>query len=70
MLLTIDGRQPRSAGANYTDVMSVLMQYGAYNAANLDGGSSTTMNYMGKTINAPCDILGERSIATAFLVMR
>lgn len=69
LLLTIDGRQSKSAGANYTDIMNVLLQYGAYNAANLDGGSSTTMNYIGKTINSPCDINGERSIATAYLVM-
>ena len=69
LLLAIDGRQQKSAGANYTDVMDVLLQYGAYNAANLDGGSSTTMNYMSKTINSPCDINGERSIATAYLVM-
>lgn len=69
LLLAIDGRQQKSPGANYTDVMDVLLQYGAYNAANLDGGSSTTMNYMGKTINSPCDINGERSVATAYLVM-
>ncbi len=69
LLLVIDGRQKETAGANYTDAMNVLLQYDAYNAANLDGGSSTTMNYMGKTINSPCNINGERSVATAFLVM-
>lgn len=69
MLLAIDGRQLSSKGANYEDLQNVLLKYGAYNAANLDGGSSTTLVYEGKTLNNPCDILGERSIPSAFLIM-
>ncbi|MCL4377645.1 MAG: phosphodiester glycosidase family protein [Actinobacteria bacterium] len=69
LLLTIDGRQSESPGANFMDLQNVLLKYGAYNAANLDGGSSTTMNYQGKTINKPCDITGERSIASAFIII-
>lgn len=69
LLLVIDGRQSYSAGANYMDIQNIFLKYGAYNAANLDGGSSTTLNYQGKTINRPCDITGERSIASAFLIM-
>ncbi len=69
LLLVIDGRQSKSAGANLADVASIMLKYGAYNAGNLDGGSSATMNYNGKTLNNPCDIAGERSIATAYLVM-
>lgn len=69
LLLAIDGRQLDSIGANFMDLQEVLLKYGAYNAANLDGGSSTTMNFQGKTINKPCDIAGERSIASAFIVM-
>ncbi|WP_369704584.1 phosphodiester glycosidase family protein [Clostridium moutaii] len=68
LLLAIDGREHDSAGANYTDTQDIMLKYGAYNAANLDGGSSTTLNYLGKTINNPCDIAGERTIATAFLI--
>ena len=41
LLLTIDGRQPSSMGATYEDLIEVMMNYGAVNAANLDGGSST-----------------------------
>ena len=69
MLLAIDGRQLSSKGATYEDLRNVLLKYGAYNAANLDGGSSTTLVYKGRTINNPCDILGERSIPSAFLIM-
>ena len=69
LLLAIDGRSADSQGGDFKEIQDVLLQYGAYNAANLDGGSSTTMNYLGKTINNPCDITGERSIASAFLIM-
>lgn len=69
LLLVIDGRQPGySLGATLLDVQNVLYEQGAYVAANLDGGSSTTMYYDGKVINKPCDLLGERMVPTAFIV--
>jgi exopolysaccharide biosynthesis protein len=70
LLLAIDGRQLNSPGANYMEVQDVLLKYGAYNAANLDGGSSTTLIYQGSTINNPCDIVGERSVPSAFIIMK
>ncbi len=68
LLLCIDGRQLGSRGATYYETMQILLAHGAYNAANLDGGSSSTMNLYGKTVNSPCDILGERNLASAVLV--
>lgn len=68
LLLVIDGRQPGSIGATLLDVQNILYEQGAYVAANLDGGSSTTMFYNGKVVNKPCDMLGERMIPTAFIV--
>jgi exopolysaccharide biosynthesis protein len=69
LLLVIDGRQPGySIGATLLDVQNILYEQGAYNAANLDGGSSATMFYNGKVVNKPCDILGERMVPTAFIV--
>lgn len=69
LLLVIDGRQPQySIGATLLDVQNILYENGAYVAANLDGGSSTTMYYNGQLVNRPCDLLGERSIPTAFVV--
>lgn len=70
LLLVIDGRQPQySLGATIVDVQNILYDNGAVTAANLDGGSSTTMYYQGKIINSPCDLLGERCIPTAILVI-
>lgn len=68
LLLTIDGRQKDSLGATLKDVQDVLLEYGAYNASNLDGGSSATMYNDGKLVNSPSDILGERAIPSAFIV--
>lgn len=69
LLLVIDGRQPGySIGATLLDVQNILFEQGAYVAANLDGGSSTTLFYNGKVVNKPCDMLGERMIPTAFIV--
>jgi exopolysaccharide biosynthesis protein len=67
--LAIDGRQLRSQGANYHDLQKLLLKYGAYTAANLDGGSSTTLVYQGKTLNSPSDILGDRSLPSAFIIL-
>jgi len=69
LLLVIDGRQSSSAGVTYQTIATIMLKNGAYNAANLDGGSSTTMYWNGSVINSPSDLLGERSIPTAFVVM-
>ena len=68
ILLAIDGRTTKSLGASLKDVQNIMLQYGAYNASNLDGGSSTTMYDNGSIINNPCDALGERAVPSAFIV--
>lgn len=45
LFVCIDGRQAGSLGATYKDVIDIMSQYGAVNACNLDGGSSTVMLY-------------------------
>lgn len=42
-------------GVYLNDLLVILQRYGAYNAVNMDGGSSTTMVINGKLINSPCD---------------
>ena len=69
LLLVIDGRQPGySVGATLRDLQNILYEEGAVIAANLDGGSSSTLYYNGKVVNKPADLLGERMIPTAFVV--
>jgi len=48
LLLVTDGRGASShLGASASDLINVMMEYGAVNAANLDGGSSSCMYYDG-----------------------
>ncbi len=70
LFLVIDGRQPGySLGATLRDVQDILYEKGCYIAANLDGGSSSTLYLNGKVVNKPADLLGgERMIPTAFIV--
>lgn len=68
LMLVIDGRQTSSLGASIRDVQNIMVEYGAYNATNLDGGSSTTMFYDNEILNNPCDPLGERSVPSIVYV--
>ena len=49
LLLVTDGRGKNGhLGASAADLIEIMTQYGAVNAANLDGGSSTCMYYDGE----------------------
>ena len=70
LLLVIEGRQPNRLGATYTDVAEIMLSFGALNACNLDGGSSTMMWYEGRYINNSASVIGIRPIPTSFLVLK
>ena len=58
LLLVIDSNATRTKGADMVDLAEIMQNYGAINAANLDGGTSSVM-VMPKEIaqskyNAPC----------------
>ena len=70
LLLVIDGRRLTKPGATVKDLTQIMQNYGAYNAANLDGGTSSAMTYNHEIINDPIDASGNhrtRHIATAFI---
>lgn len=68
ILLSIDGRQAHSLGASYDDLISIFLEYGAVNAGNLDGGSSSLMVYEGEIVSVTSSLYGPRRLPTAFLV--
>lgn len=69
IFVVIDGRQPGySIGTNLLELQNIFNRYDAYNAANLDGGSSSTMCYDGKVINKTSTPAGERYLPNAFIV--
>lgn len=70
LLLVINGRQANSLGASYDDLISVMLEYGAVNAANLDGGSSSYMVYENEIITTCASLYGPRKMATSILVTK
>ena len=70
LMLVIDGRQVTSMGATFLDLAEVFLKYGAVNACNMDGGSSSMMWYQGDYINNCASMIGIRPVPTAFLVLK
>lgn len=68
LLLVIDGRQPHSLGATYKDLIDVMEEYGAINACNMDGGSSSVMYYGEELLSVCASLYGPRKMPTAWLV--
>ncbi|MBQ2960227.1 MAG: phosphodiester glycosidase family protein [Oscillospiraceae bacterium] len=68
IMLVIDGRQVHSIGATYQDMVDILLDHGAVNAINMDGGSSTVMHYGGVYVNSCSADNGQpRPLPNAFL---
>ena len=53
LFLVINGRLSTSIGASMVDLCDIMENYGAYNAANLDGGASSALLINHKIINKP-----------------
>lgn len=68
LMITVDGRSTKSVGMNLAELAEMLLEFGATDAMNLDGGGSTTMFLDGKVINHPSDKEGERKVSDAILV--
>lgn len=67
--LVVDGRTIKRPGADMDDLIEIMERYGAYNASNLDGGTSSVMVVNNKMINDPIDSTGAhktRFISTGF----
>ena len=71
LFLVVDGRRVDSIGAGMKDLTDIMMKYGAYNAANLDGGNSSVLVINNEIVNRPIDWSNfeqTRPIATGFIV--
>lgn len=61
LLVTVDGRQPgHGRGMSLADAAQLMLDLGAVDAINLDGGGSTTFVRRGQVVNRPSDILVRR----------
>lgn len=73
LFLVVDGRRVDSVGASMKDLTDIMIKYGAYNAANLDGGNSSVLVINNKIMNRPIDwfdVEQTRPIATGFIVTK
>lgn len=68
LMITVDGRSESSGGMSLPQLAEFLLEQGATDAMNLDGGGSTTMFLNGEIKNHPSDKEGERSVSDAILV--
>ena len=72
VFVVVDGRQPGySMGVTMKQLQQIMVDEGCYNAANLDGGSSTVLSYNNVIINQPSgsDSDGMRFIPNAFVIL-
>ena len=73
LFLVIDGRTASKPGADMDDLIEIMERYGAYNAANLDGGTSSVLVVNNTIVNDPIDSSGAhktRPISTGFIVTK
>ena len=72
LMLVVDSNEFRTQGASIKDLAEIMERYGAINAANLDGGTSSAMVLNGALINDPIDSAlrhKTRGIPTMFKVV-
>ncbi|MGB9185771.1 MAG: phosphodiester glycosidase family protein [Solirubrobacteraceae bacterium] len=72
LAVACDGRTPRDAGMTLLDLAEALVNLGATEALNLDGGGSASLVHAGRLRNRPreahgVDLLDGRTIATAIV---
>ncbi|MEG2857722.1 MAG: phosphodiester glycosidase family protein, partial [Clostridia bacterium] len=73
LMLIVDGRAPGySIGCTLGDCADIMERYGAVQACNLDGGSSSIMYYNGREISRPsaANKVKGRAIPNGFMVFK
>jgi len=68
IFVCIDGRQTSSFGGTYADVIDIMVEYGAVNACNMDGGSSSVMMY--RDVNGQIGTAGEVSMINNYSLLQ
>ena len=68
LLVALEGRAVAAQGADMQTLAEVMVQYGAVNATNLDGGASSSLLYKGELMHTCNAIAGLRLIPNGILV--
>ncbi len=69
VLVTVDGRQRDSVGMTIEELAALMRELGCREAINFDGGGSTTMVIRNRIVNHPSDLIGERPVSDALLLV-
>ncbi len=70
LFLVVDGRQASSLGASMNDLINIMLEYDAVNAANLDGGSSSVLYWGQELLTVNSSLVGLRRMPNAFLIRK
>ena len=65
LLLVVDGRQTQSRGVDLDELARIMIDLGAVEALNLDGGGSSTLVVNGVLVNRPTGGTVEREVMSA-----
>ena len=68
ILVAVEGRMIDSMGATFDEMADLMLEYGAVNATNMDGGSSSGLYYNGERLTRSCSVVGDRPLPTAIIV--
>ena len=69
LFLVIEGRKTSSMGATMADLIKVMQDFGAVNAANLDGGMSSAMWLYDDELVSSSSVRVSRQMPTAFIIL-
>jgi exopolysaccharide biosynthesis protein len=65
--MVVDGRQSESRGATLDELAGLMLEAGAVDALNLDGGGSSTLAVNGNLVNLPTGGTAERQVMSALI---
>jgi exopolysaccharide biosynthesis protein len=63
--MVVDGRQPESRGVGLEELATLMLEAGAVEAINLDGGGSSTLVVNGILVNRPQGNTEQRQVMSA-----
>lgn len=69
-LVSVDGRSAKSVGVTISELADLMLEFGATEALNFDGGGSTTLMLGNRILNSPSDPTGERTVGNSVVIER
>ena len=68
LLMVVDGRQRSSRGVSLDELAGLMLEFGAIDALNLDGGGSSTFIVRDELLNKPAGATYQREVVSAIII--